>query len=143
LIDRMERVIRAARPHFIFVNYPEDTHQDHRQVARAAISATRHSRNVLFYEGPTTVNFTPTVFIDIGQEIAPKIDALLRHQSQITKTRIEGTPISEIAEASAHCRGVQGRVRWAEGFAPLRLFINVSGGPDGHALPDGRGVPVG
>jgi len=135
LIDRMERVIGRTSPDFIFVNFPEDTHQDHRQVARAAISATRYARNVLFYEGPTTVNFTPTVFIDIADEIAPKIEALHRHQSQISKTRIEGTPISEIAQASAHFRGVQGRVRWAEGFAPLRLFINVSGAADARVLP--------
>ncbi len=131
LIDRMETVIRAVRPDFIFVNYPEDTHQDHRQVARAAISATRYARNVLFYEGPTTVNFTPTVFIDIADEIERKIRALRRHRSQVLKTRIEGTAICEIAEASAHFRGVQGRVRWAEGFAPLRLFINITGGQVG------------
>jgi LmbE family N-acetylglucosaminyl deacetylase len=129
LIDRMERVIRQVNPDFIFVNYPEDTHQDHRQVARAAISATRHARNVLFYEGPTTVDFGPTVFIDIADEIDRKIRALRTHKSQIMRTRIEATPICEIAEASAHFRGVQGRVRWAEGFAPLRLFINVTSLP--------------
>ncbi len=126
LIDRMERVIRKVLPDFIFVNFPEDTHQDHRQVARAAISATRYARNVLFYEGPTTVNFSPTVFIDVAEEIDQKIRALRTHRSQITRTRIEATPTCEIAEASAHFRGVQGRVRWAEGFAPLRLFININ-----------------
>ncbi len=129
LIDRMERVIHKVTPDFIFVNFPEDTHQDHRQVARAAISATRYARNVLFYEGPTTVNFSPTVFIDVADEIDQKIRALRTHKSQITRTRIEATPICEIAEASAHFRGVQGRVRWAEGFSPLRLFINISGMP--------------
>jgi len=126
LIDKMEGVLRMSRPDFIFVNNPDDTHQDHRQVARAAVSATRWARNVLFYEGPTTTNFTPTVFIDIADEIARKIDALHTHHSQIAKTRIEGAPISEIAQASAHFRGVQGRVRWAEGFTPLRLFINIT-----------------
>ncbi len=138
LIDRIERALRIVRPDFIFVNYPEDTHQDHRQVARAAVSATRHSRNVLFYEGPTTVNFTPTVFIDIADEIRRKIRALQAHKSQVMKTRIEGTAICEIAEASAHFRGVQGRVRWAEGFSPLRLFINVTGAP-AVPVPPARG----
>ncbi len=129
LIDCVERVLRLVRPDFIFVNNPDDTHQDHRQVARAAVSATRYARNVLFYEGPTTVNFTPTVFIDIAEEIESKIRALRHHHSQVMKTRIEGTAICEIAQASAHFRGVQGRVRWAEGFAPLRLFINITGAP--------------
>jgi LmbE family N-acetylglucosaminyl deacetylase len=136
LIDRMETILKTSRPDFIFVNFPEDTHQDHRLVARAAVSATRWARNVLFYEGPTTVNFTPTVFIDIAAEIDRKIEALHRHQSQIGKTRIEGTPISEIAQASAHFRGVQGRVRWAEGFSPLRLFINVTAHPETRSEPD-------
>jgi len=135
LIDGIERVLRRVRPDFIFVNNPDDTHQDHRQVARAAVSATRYARNVLFYEGPTTVNFTPTVFIDVAEEIERKIAALRRHHSQVMKTRIEGTAICEIAEASAHFRGVQGRVRWAEGFSPLRLFINITGAP---GLPDRR-----
>jgi LmbE family N-acetylglucosaminyl deacetylase len=140
LIDRMEGVIRRARPDFIFVNDPQDTHQDHRHVARAAVSATRYARNVLFYEGPTTVNFTPTVFIDIAEEVDFKVQALRRHQSQISKTRIEGTPICEIARASAHFRGVQGRVRWAEGFMPLRLFINISESADGNGAAR-RGTP--
>jgi LmbE family N-acetylglucosaminyl deacetylase len=139
LIDRMERVLRRVRPDFIFVNYPEDTHQDHRQVARAAVSATRYTRNVLFYEGPTTVNFTPTVFIDVAAEFRRKIACLETHHSQVSKTRIEGMAICEIAEASAHFRGVQARVRWAEGFAPLRLFINVTGGPAMAPRLPGRG----
>jgi len=140
LIDRIEGTLGVVRPDFIFVNYPEDTHQDHRQVARAAVSATRYARNVLFYEGPTTVNFTPTVFIDIADEIERKLQALQRHRSQVLKTRIEGTAICEIAEASAHFRGVQGRVRWAEGFAPLRLFINITGVPaiNGRPRPSRR-----
>lgn len=138
LIDRMEKALDAVHPDFIFVNYPEDTHQDHRQVARAAISATRYARNVLFYEGPTTVNFTPTVFIDIAREIGRKIRALRMHRSQVTRTRIEGTAICDIARASAHFRGVQGRVRWAEGFAPLRLFINITGAPAAGPHPARR-----
>jgi len=69
------------------------------------------------------------VFIDIADEIERKIQALQTHKSQVLKTRIEGTAICEIAEASAHFRGVQGRVRWAEGFSPLRLFINVTESP--------------
>ena len=140
LIDCMERVLRVVRPDFIFVNFPDDTHQDHRQVARATVSATRYARNVLFYEGPTTVNFTPTVFIDIADEVEKKIEALQKHRSQVMKTRIEGTAICEIAQASAHFRGVQARVRWAEGFAPLRLFINVTAAASAPARPRRRGA---
>src|SRR6267142_1904427 len=34
LIVRLEAVIRDTRPSMIFVNYPDDTHQDHRNLAR-------------------------------------------------------------------------------------------------------------
>lgn len=138
LIDCMERTISTLQPDFIFVNFPEDTHQDHRQVARAAVSATRYSRNVLFYEGPTTVNFTPTVFIDVAEELDRKIEALRTHRSQVNRTRIEATAICEIAQASAHFRGVQARVRHAEGFAPLRLFINIGATPPVYPPPRRR-----
>src|SRR5439155_6145866 len=117
LIDCFERVLGLVRPDFIFVNNPDDTHQDHRQVARAAVSATRYARNVLFYEGPTTVNFTPTVFIDIADEIERKLQALQRHRSQVQalqrhrsqvfKTRIEGTAIGEMARAEERTAGTQ------------------------------------
>ena len=34
--------------------------------------------------------------------------------------------VVELAEAAALFRGTQGRIKHAEGFAPLRLFINVA-----------------
>ena len=70
-----------------------------------------------------------SLHLRIAEEIERKIRALRHHHSQVMKTRIEGTAICEIAQASAHFRGVQGRVRWAEGFAPLRLFINITEAP--------------
>jgi LmbE family N-acetylglucosaminyl deacetylase len=83
---------------------------------------------VLFYEGPTTQNFSPTVFVDIDPVLERKIDALKAHQSQVMKTNIEGLTIVDIIRSSAHFRGIQGRVRNAEGFVPLRLFINIRRG---------------
>jgi hypothetical protein len=41
------------------------------------------------------------------------------------KTNIEDMYIIELAQASATFRGIQGRVKFAEAFAPLRLFINI------------------
>jgi LmbE family N-acetylglucosaminyl deacetylase len=40
LIGKIEKVIRQVKPDFIFCNYPEDTHQDHRHLAQAIMSAT-------------------------------------------------------------------------------------------------------
>jgi LmbE family N-acetylglucosaminyl deacetylase len=126
LIQRLESVIREIHPDFIFVHHHDDTHQDHRHLATSTITATRYTRNVLFYEGPTTQNFSPSVFVDIDSVLEDKIASLQAHASQVGKTNIEGLSIVDIARSSAHFRGIQGRVRNAEGFAPLRLFININ-----------------
>ena len=125
LIHTVEHYITKIQPHFIFVNFFEDTHQDHRTVNRSVLSAARYVKNVMFYEVPTTNNFTPNVFVDIGSVLEKKLDALRAHASQVMKTNIEALSIIDIARSAAHFRGVQGRVPLAEGFVTERLFINI------------------
>jgi LmbE family N-acetylglucosaminyl deacetylase len=125
LIDDIEKAIDTVQPSFIFVHHKDDTHQDHRILAQAAISATRYIRNVLFYEGPTSVDFSPNVFVDVESHMERKIEALAAHASQLEKTNIPGLNIVDIARAVAVSRGIQARTGYAEGFVSLRLFINV------------------
>lgn len=125
IIHSVEGYIQEIQPSFIFVNFFDDTHQDHRTVNRSVLSAARYVRNVMFYEVPTTNNFTPNVFVDIGSVLDLKLEALKAHASQIMKTNIEDLSIMDIARSSAHFRGVQGRVPLAEGFVSERLFINI------------------
>ena len=125
LIGKIENVITEVKPDFIFASYLDDTHQDHRHLAQAIMSATRYIRNVLFYEGPTTQNFNPQVFVDISDTLEMKVEALKAHNSQVMKTNIEDLSIVEVARSSANFRGIQGRVKYAEAFHSLRLFINI------------------
>jgi LmbE family N-acetylglucosaminyl deacetylase len=125
LISKIEAVIAEVKPDFIFCNFPDDTHQDHRHLAQAIMSATRYIRNVLFFEGPTTQNFNPQVFVDISDTLDKKVEALQAHRSQVMKTNIEDLSIVEVARSSANFRGIQGRVKYAEAFHSLRLFINI------------------
>ena len=125
LVHDIEIVLNKIKPDFILANYGDDTHQDHRALCRATVSATRYVRNVLFYETPTTHDFSPTVFVDIRETMEQKYAMLLAHQSQVTKTNIEGLSIVDVAKSTAIFRGIQGRVQYAEAFIPLRLFINI------------------
>jgi LmbE family N-acetylglucosaminyl deacetylase len=125
MVSDIETLIRKICPDCILVNFGNDTHQDHRTLCKATVSATRYIKNVLFYEVPTTVNFSPLVFVDIKDTLNEKIDALLAHQSQVMKTNIEGLTIVDVAKSTAVFRGIQGRVQCAEGFFPLRLFVNM------------------
>ncbi len=127
LVSNIEHVLSEVQPDYIFVHNGEDTHQDHRTLAKATLSATRYVPNFLFYEGPTTVNFTPNVYIDIDDTIDGKIGLLRKHKSQVAKV-IHGMPdlsIDDFAIATGRFRGIQGRKKTAEAFHSLRLFIDI------------------
>jgi LmbE family N-acetylglucosaminyl deacetylase len=125
LIVRVEEVIRELEPRMIFVNAPDDTHQDHRNLAHATLSATRFVPNFLFYEGPSTQNFVPNCYTDIEAVLETKLAALEAHRSQVTKTNVENLTILELARSCANFRGIQARVRFAEGFQSVRLLLNL------------------
>jgi len=129
-IWKVERVLRKVQPDAVFVNYREDTHQDHRATAHIVVSATRHFRNVLFFEVPTSLNFMPGLFMDIGDVLEEKFGLLRAHRSQVMATKIRGRDgqmrldIVESAKACAVFRGFQDRVKYAEGFVPLRFSLD-------------------
>ncbi|MBM3140737.1 MAG: PIG-L family deacetylase [Chloroflexi bacterium] len=124
LIARVEAVIREIRPSMIFVNFADDTHQDHRHLAQAVTSATRYVPNFLYYEGPSTQNFVPNCFADIAKVLDRKLAALEAHRSQVSKTNIEDLTILELAVSSANFRGIQARVKYAEAFHSVRLLLD-------------------
>ena len=125
LINEIEEVIASVQPKFIFTHWHDDTHQDHRNLTACTLSATRYIPNFLFYEGPTSQNFNPNVYVDISSVLDTKLALLEAHASQMTKTHIEDTTILDMARSAATFRGIQARVRYAEGFVSQRLLINV------------------
>ncbi|MGA1791020.1 MAG: PIG-L deacetylase family protein [bacterium] len=125
LIIRLENVIDKINPDLILVNHRYDTHQDHRNLADATISATRNAKNLLFFEVPTTYNFVANIFVDITDVLQQKLECLKAHFSQITKTNINSMSILELVTSTANFRGIQSRVKYAEGFISSRLFIQI------------------
>jgi len=123
-ILKFETIIHLVEPDIILVNYPEDTHQDHRHLAQITISATRYIKNVLFYETPTSQNFQPDVYVDLGDYYLEKKHELLKaHRSQLKKTNVANISIIDIATSNAQFRGTQSRVKYAEAFKPSRFFL--------------------
>jgi LmbE family N-acetylglucosaminyl deacetylase len=125
LVQKVEGILHLVRPDRLLVHFGDDTHQDHRHLSTAVVTASRYTRDVLFYEGPTTSNFSPSVFVDVDGVLERKLEALAAHASQVAKTGVESLSILDLARAAAHFRGIQGRARNAEGFVPLRLFLDV------------------
>lgn len=124
LINEVEDVIKKTKPDLIFVNYYEDTHQDHVSLSRATITAARYINNFLFYETPTSINFSPSIFLDISEVIKTKLLLLKYHKSQINKTRVKNLSIIESAKSTAIFRGYQARVKYAEAFMSFRFMFN-------------------
>jgi LmbE family N-acetylglucosaminyl deacetylase len=125
LIVRIETVIRQVKPRMIFVNSPDDTHQDHRNLAQGTVSATRYVPNFLFYEVPSTLNFAPNCYTDVEKVLDRKLACLEAHHSQVSKTNIEDLTILELARSCANFRGIQARVKYAEAFQSVRLLLNL------------------
>lgn len=125
LIMSIESVIDKVNPQVVFINYLYDVHQDHREAAKACLSATRYIKEVLYYEVPTTQHFEPEVFVDIGDILEKKLDLLKMHKSQVNRTRVENLTILESAKSCANFRGFQGRVKYAEGFKPVRILRDI------------------
>lgn len=125
LIQLVERHIADIKPDMIFTHHMEDTHQDHRKVSQATVTASRYTRNVLFYEVPSTTNFSPTVFVDIGKVLPRKLDLLRCHKSQVYKTNVPKLSIIESVKSTAIFRGYQDRVKYAEAFVPQRLSLDL------------------
>ncbi|OGS10324.1 MAG: hypothetical protein A2204_07345 [Elusimicrobia bacterium RIFOXYA1_FULL_47_7] len=128
-INTIEFFIKKIKPDLIFVMFPNDTHQDHRVVSQATMTATRYVKNVLFYEVPSTVEFTPaSIFTDIEPVLNKKMEILKAHKSQVFATRVADLSILETARATALFRGFQNRTKYAEGFVPLRFSLdNING----------------
>ncbi|MFC2061579.1 PIG-L deacetylase family protein [Elusimicrobiota bacterium] len=124
VIKFLEDTIREVNPVILFTNYYRDTHQDHRAAANNLQSATRYKKNVLFYEVPTSIEFNPTIFMDIEDTWEKKQELLKAHSSQVNATRVEGLSILDSAESCAIFRGFQGRVKYAEAFYPLRFSLD-------------------
>lgn len=122
-IMRIEEVVRRFAPEIVYTHFGEDTHQDHRHIARAVVPAARSVPSLLFFEGLSSQGFTPTIFVNIGRVIHQKLAALEAHASQVQKTNIEQMSIVHIAQSAANFRGIQGRVTYAEGFVALRYFM--------------------
>jgi len=125
LIVRLETAIKRVKPTMVFVNHPDDTHQDHRNLAQGTVSAMRYVPNFLFYEVPSTQQFTPNCYTNIERVLDRKLASLEAHRSQISKTNIEDLTILELAVSCANFRGIQARVKYAEAFQSVRLLLDT------------------
>jgi len=125
VISFIDKVIYEVNPDEAYVNYFDDTHQDHRALAQAVMASTRYVKRVFFYEDYTSSNFEPDIFVDIADVLEEKVKLLGAHQSQINKSYPTGLDTIESIRAIANYRGFQGKVKYAEGFKACRYLRGI------------------
>ena len=137
--DKMVDVIRYADPDVIITHDPDDYMPDHTAVSRlvfdASFTATlpnyptkvdKVAKLVPIYYMDTLagVNFNPTEFVDISEEIDLKIDMLECHESQLVWMREhDGIDFADMVRTCSRYRGYQCGAAYAEGFRQCQVYL--------------------
>jgi LmbE family N-acetylglucosaminyl deacetylase len=119
-VQRIDAVLSEVAADIVYTHSADDTHQDHRVIAAASLAASRRTARVLMYEAPTSRDFVPSLFVDVGDFVRTKLAAVRAHQSQVLKNKLVDL---EAIEAQARWRGFQARLPhgYAEGFSVERF----------------------
>jgi LmbE family N-acetylglucosaminyl deacetylase len=118
---KIEHIVNQVRPNRIYTHNIDDIHQDHRNVAKATISASRKSSGILCYETPKSTVFSPQYFVDISDVIDVKTEAIRCFVSQSNKEYMKINAIKGLASYRGYIVGV----KYAEAFSVVRLFDNL------------------
>ncbi len=136
--DKMVDVIRYADPDFIITHAPDDYMPDHTAVSRlvfdASFTATlpnypakhKAAKLVPIYYMDTLagVNFNPTEYVDITEEIDLKISMLECHESQLVWMREhDGIDFADMVKTCSRYRGYQCGAGYAEGFRQCQAYL--------------------
>ena len=137
--DTIVDVIKSVDPDFIITHNPDDYMPDHTAVSRlvfdASFTATLPNyeskvkgaaRLVPIYYMDTLagVNFQPTEYVDISQEIDLKIKMLECHESQLVWMREhDGIDFADMVKTCSRYRGYQCGAEYAEGFRMCQVYL--------------------
>ncbi len=122
-VSKLDRIIRDIKPDRLLVHHPDDVHQDHRNVALSTISAARRTKEVLFYETPSTTrsSFQPNFYVNISLEIEAKLGVLQIHKSQRNKDYFSQEAVFGVA--AYHALSINKMNSYYEAFQVYRYIV--------------------
>lgn len=124
LIDRVDRLVRAADPAVVLTHAASNFHFDHVLVHKACVGAQRlHFFDMLcFYPNschPVTTPFHPQAYVDITRTIERKMEAIGQHATQFACRGLTTDHYVGIAREYGRLAGVE----FAEGLEISRLNL--------------------
>lgn len=119
-IELLDKVVKKTNPSLVYVHSLKDYHQDHSNIARSTLSASRKMKNsILCYEAPsTTLDFTPTAFNDISETFEFKMECIKQFISQERRDYVERQAIVDLSNFRGKIIGS----KYAEAFEVVRLI---------------------
>ena len=119
-VQMLDKIIKEISPSIVYVHSLKDYHQDHSNLAKATLSASRTMKHsILCYEAPsTTLEFIPIAFSDISKTFEFKVKCIRQFVSQEQKNYVEAQAMLNLAKF----RGKIINVEYAEAFEVVRLI---------------------
>jgi len=121
LINNLEYFIVKSRADVVYTHSLQDNHHDHRAIAEATLEAGRFSPNIIAYENPSTRNFYPSIYYDISDVIAEKVQLIELFGSQKSKLFITTNAIKGLAEYRAFQSRLGKVITHVESFEALKI----------------------
>jgi LmbE family N-acetylglucosaminyl deacetylase len=126
-IGAIAGVVDSARPTVIYTHSPHDVHQDHRNVHRAAMVAARKVGRVYCFQSPSaTVDFRPSRFVTIDDQIDRKLLVIEAFASQ---AQIRPYLEPDLIKSTARYWSRFGDGRYVEAFEVVREAAATRTGP--------------
>jgi len=137
--DKLVEVIRYGKPNVIITHSPIDYMPDHVAVSKLVFDATFAASVPHYGTGEVTnitpiyymdtlagVNFMPTEYVDISDEIDTKLQMLECHESQVKWMRDhDHIDFSEFVKTCARFRGLQCGTQYAEAFTQCYAWPKI------------------
>ena len=120
-MQRIEKVIFDLKIDTVFMHFQKDMNQDHVEASRLCLTASRHCKNVLAYQGNGYIldqAYYPTFFVDISDYIDKKREALACYGKE--HNRFDN--LFEINIERNHIWGFANKVQYAEGFHIIKML---------------------
>lgn len=131
LNDAISKIIKTVKPEIVYIPHMGDLNKDHRIICETSLVALRPQnykvKKILSYEVFSTIewgglseSFAPTVYVDITDTFAIKLEAMKAYESEL---RSYPHPRSlKGIEALARKRGLEAGVEYAEAYKLIREF---------------------
>ena len=142
VMDAVADIVRYVRPDVIITHNPDDYMLDHTETSKIVTngsfcSGLSHRPReyepfssfvpVFFMDTLAGVNFQPTHYVDVSDQIETKMQALRCHESQLKwMYEHDGIDFADMVKTCSKYRGYQCGAAFAEGFKPYNVYPRYS-----------------